>query len=72
MSRCFDELPALVEAKLAEHARVVLVYFDAFGWRFLERHADHPLFAGAEVERWTSSFPSIWPWTASCSAGRSA
>ncbi len=58
LSRRFDELPGLIEAKLAEHARVVLVYFDAFGWRFLERHADHPLFAGAEVERWSSCFPS--------------
>ncbi len=58
MTRCFDELPGLIEAKLGEHARVVLVYFDAFGWRFLERHADHPLFAGAEVERWSSRFPS--------------
>ena len=38
----FDELPGLIDAKLAEHARVVLVYFDAFGWRFLERHGDHP------------------------------
>jgi hypothetical protein len=54
----FDELPGLIEAKLAAHARVVLVYFDAFGWRFLERHADHPLFEGADVERWSSCFPS--------------
>jgi hypothetical protein len=58
LTRRFDELPGLIEAKLAEHVRVVLVYFDAFGWRFLERHADHPLFAGAEVERWSSCFPS--------------
>jgi hypothetical protein len=58
LSRRFDELPGLIEQKLADHARVVLVYFDAFGWRFLERHADHPLFAGAEVERWSSCFPS--------------
>ena len=58
MSRRFDELPGLIEEKLTEHARVALVYFDAFGWRFLERHADHPLFAGAEVERWSSCFPS--------------
>jgi Type I phosphodiesterase / nucleotide pyrophosphatase len=48
----------MVEAKLGEHARVVLVYFDAFGWRFVERHGDHPLFAGADVERWSSRFPS--------------
>jgi Type I phosphodiesterase / nucleotide pyrophosphatase len=58
LSRCFDELPGLIEARLGEHERVVLVYFDAFGWRFLERHGDHPLFAGAEVERWSSRFPS--------------
>lgn len=58
MSRCFDELPDLIETSLEEQPRVVLVYFDAFGWRFLERHGDHPLFAGARVERWTSRFPS--------------
>ena len=58
MTRCFDELPGLIEEKLDEHARVVLVYFDAFGWRFLERHADHRLFAAADVERWSSRFPS--------------
>lgn len=58
MNRRFDELPGLIEAKLTEHPRVALVYFDAFGWRFLERHADHPLFAAAEVERWSSCFPS--------------
>jgi len=56
--RSFDELPDLIEQELAEHHRVVLIYFDAFGWRFLERHADHPLFARAEVERWSSCFPS--------------
>lgn len=58
MNRRFDELPGLIEAKLGEHPRVALIYFDAFGWRFLERHADHPLFAVAEVERWSSCFPS--------------
>jgi hypothetical protein len=58
VNRRFDELPDLIEAQLDEHPRVVLIYFDAFGWRFLERHADHPLLAGAEVERWSSRFPS--------------
>ena len=58
MNRRFDELPDLIEAKLDEHPRVVLIYFDAFGWRFLERHGEHPLFAGAEVERWSACFPS--------------
>ena len=58
MSGRFDELPGLIEQKLGEHARVVLIYFDAFGWRFLQRHGEHPLFAGAEVERWSACFPS--------------
>ena len=58
MKRRFDELPDLIEAQLDEHARVVLIYFDAFGWRFLERHGAHPLFGGAEVERWSACFPS--------------
>jgi hypothetical protein len=58
LSGRFDQLPGLIESKLTEHARVVLIYFDAFGWRFVERHADHPLFAGADVERWSSCFPS--------------
>jgi hypothetical protein len=39
--------------------RVALVYLDAFGWRFLERHGDHPLLRRAvSVERLTSQFPS--------------
>lgn len=58
MSRCFDELPDLIETKLGEHPHVVLVYFDAFGWRFLERHGGHALLSGADVERWSSRFPS--------------
>jgi hypothetical protein len=38
---------------------VVLVYLDAFGWRFAERHGDHPLLRGADlVEPLTSQFPS--------------
>jgi hypothetical protein len=58
LSRCFDELPDLIERSLESYPRVVLIYFDAFGWRFLERHGEHPLFSGATVERWTSCFPS--------------
>jgi Type I phosphodiesterase / nucleotide pyrophosphatase len=55
---CFAGLPARVEALLAEHDRVALVYFDAFGWRFLERHGDHPLLRDADVAKLTSQFPS--------------
>ncbi|HET7568235.1 MAG TPA: alkaline phosphatase family protein [Gaiellaceae bacterium] len=56
--RSFAELPALVEELMGGHERVVLVYFDAFAWRFAERHAGHPLLREAEVERWASQFPS--------------
>jgi hypothetical protein len=76
-TRCFDQLPATVERLLtgASHGpvlgepllrerfeRVVFVYFDAFGWTFLERHADHPLLARAHTEgllaQLTAQFPS--------------
>jgi len=56
--RSFAELPALLEALMRGHDRVALVYFDAFAWRFAERHGDHPLLRDAEVERWASQFPS--------------
>ena len=39
--------------------RVALVYLDAFGWRFLQRHAEHPVFQRARsIEQLTSQFPS--------------
>lgn len=56
--RCFDALPRRIEELLAAHDRVALVYFDAFAWRFFERHGAHPLFRDAHAERWTSQFPS--------------
>jgi hypothetical protein len=72
--RCFDGLPGTIERLLAgtpggfelgadvlagTYDHVVLVYLDAFGWRFLEQQADHPLLArAAVVERLTSQFPS--------------
>lgn len=52
-------LPAAAHGLPARADRVVLVYLDAFGWRFLERHGDHPVFRrAASVERLTSQFPS--------------
>jgi Type I phosphodiesterase / nucleotide pyrophosphatase len=75
--RCFDQLPATVERLLTGATdgpaldepllderveRVVFVYFDAFGWAFLERHAGHPLFArarsGGLLLQLTAQFPS--------------
>ncbi|MGH3003115.1 MAG: alkaline phosphatase family protein [Gaiellaceae bacterium] len=42
--------------------RVVFVYLDAFGWRFVEAHGDHPLLerarAGGVLAKLTSQFPS--------------
>lgn len=44
------------------YERVLVVYFDAFGWQWYERHADHPLLAHArdhgQVSKLTSQFPS--------------
>ena len=69
--RCFASLPGLIEKLLGDgdpasdtplfrsgYDRVILVYLDAFGWRFLERHGDHPLLRRGIVEKWTSQFPS--------------
>jgi hypothetical protein len=44
------------------YERVLLVYLDAFGWRFVERHAEHPLLVRARAEgsllKFRSQFPS--------------
>ena len=58
-----EPLPASLTAGLdARCERVVLVYFDALGFDLAERHAGHPLLAGAADEgifaRITSQFPS--------------
>ena len=76
-TRCFDQLPATVERLLTgasnrpaldepllreRFERVVFVYFDAFGWTFLERHAEHPVVERARANglltRLTAQFPS--------------
>ena len=74
---CFDMLPATVVGALTGQAparvldlghlagryqRVLVVYFDAFGWRSYEQHAAHPLLGHARsegrVSKLTSQFPS--------------
>ena len=74
---CFDMLPATVVHALTgasvgrpldlgelagRYERVVIVYFDAFGWQSYERHAGHPLLERARdqghVSKLTSQFPS--------------
>jgi hypothetical protein len=76
-TRCFDQLPSTVERLLTgasngpaledpllreRFERVVFVYFDAFGWTFLERHAAHLLFGRARsnglLTQLTAQFPS--------------
>ena len=45
--------------------RVLLVYLDAFGWKFAERHSEHPLLVRARDEgsltKFRSQFPSVAP-----------
>jgi len=53
---------ALLGAAPARCARVAVVLLDAFGWRFVERHAEHPLLrrlrARGTVTKLASQFPS--------------
>jgi Type I phosphodiesterase / nucleotide pyrophosphatase len=74
---CFDMLPATIVHAMTgtggdrpldlgrltgRYERVLLVYFDAFGWQSFERHAGHPLLeharARGHVSKLTSQFPS--------------
>jgi predicted AlkP superfamily pyrophosphatase or phosphodiesterase len=60
----FAQLPALAARTLREGAarRVAVVFLDAFGWRFVERHRSHPLLArlarDGTLEPMASQFPS--------------
>jgi hypothetical protein len=58
----FRALPGAIGDALVAHRRVVCVLLDAFGWRFVERHAEHPLLrrlaADGELRRIASQFPA--------------
>jgi hypothetical protein len=54
----FAELPARIAALTREHERVAVVLLDAFGWAFVQRHADHPLLRRLQIEPVASQFPS--------------
>jgi len=54
----FAGLPARIEALTRAHERVALILLDAFGMRFVERHASHPLLKRLEIEPLASQFPS--------------
>jgi hypothetical protein len=55
----FADVPALVERMLTggERERVGVVLLDAFGRRFLERHADHPFLRRLAVTDIATQFP---------------
>lgn len=54
----FADLPARIDALAAEHEQLGVVLLDAFGWAFVERHADHPFLRGLTIEPMRSQFPS--------------
>jgi hypothetical protein len=54
----FAELPGRIAALTREHERVAVVLLDAFGWAFVQRHAEHPLLARLQTETLASQFPS--------------
>lgn len=58
MSLGFADLPARIDALAAEHDQLGVVLLDAFGWAFVQRHADHPFLRRLQVEPMRSQFPS--------------
>jgi predicted AlkP superfamily pyrophosphatase or phosphodiesterase len=54
----FAELPGRIAALTREHERVAVVLLDAFGWAFVQRHADHPFLRRLEIEPVAAQFPS--------------
>jgi hypothetical protein len=54
----FAELPARIAALAREHERLSVVLLDAFGWAFVQRHADHPALRRLAIEPVASQFPS--------------
>jgi predicted AlkP superfamily pyrophosphatase or phosphodiesterase len=58
--RSFADIPVEVERLLStgERERVGVILLDAFGRRFLERHASHPFLRRLEVTELATQFPS--------------
>lgn len=56
--RSFADIPDEVRRRLLAGERVALVLLDAFGLRFLERHADHPLVRRLDVTPLRTQDPS--------------
>jgi predicted AlkP superfamily pyrophosphatase or phosphodiesterase len=57
--RSFADIPVAVERLLRErHERVGVVLLDAFGRRFLQRHAGHPFLRRLDITELSAQFPS--------------
>jgi len=54
----FADIPVEVRRRVEGDERVALVFLDAFGLEFLERHRDHPLIERLEVTPVSAQFPS--------------
>jgi hypothetical protein len=55
----FAEIPGAIARHVRAGERVLLVLLDAFGMRFVERHADHPLLRALDaIDPLASQFPS--------------
>lgn len=54
----FADIPAEVRRRVDADERVALIFLDAFGLEFLERHRDHPLIERLEVTPVSAQFPS--------------
>jgi predicted AlkP superfamily pyrophosphatase or phosphodiesterase len=54
----FAELPGRIAALTREHERVAVVLLDAFGWKFVQRHVEHPFLRRLAIEPVASQFPS--------------
>jgi Type I phosphodiesterase / nucleotide pyrophosphatase len=59
----FSELPGLIARELASFDHVVVVLLDAFGWTFVQRHAQHPLLRRIARDGTLASIRSQFPST---------
>jgi hypothetical protein len=56
--RNFADIPSEVRRRVEGGERVIMIFLDAFGLEFLERHGKHPLVQRLDVTPLTAQFPS--------------
>ncbi|QEC50463.1 alkaline phosphatase family protein [Baekduia soli] len=59
----FTAVLRTADAALGRYRHVVVVLLDAFGWRFLQRHAEHPLLRRLARDGTVRALPSQFPST---------